>query len=163
MCGSRWFYGPSTWGSKKKKKKSWPREHPRPSFTHQLQSASWVVLMYYCDAQQFVGIMDGCLGSRESMGNRPRHGEMSHRGKRWVPHFRLFKVWRMRIILTVKWVSDALNSTAMFPCHIVCVIFIYFMQTQALNPGKNNIFQRSALHLQILAIWEFVALPIALI
>lgn len=92
MCGSRCFYRPSTWGSKKlNKKSSWPREHHRPSFTRRLQSASWVVLMYYCDAQQFVGIMDGCLGSRESMGNRPWHGEMSHRGKRWVPHFRLLK------------------------------------------------------------------------
>jgi len=39
-------------------KSAWPCEHPRPSFTHQLQSASWVVLMCYCDAQQFAGIMD---------------------------------------------------------------------------------------------------------
>jgi len=43
----------------------------------------------------------------------------------------------MRFIPTVKCASKALKSTAVFPCHILCVIFIYFMQTQALNTGKK--------------------------
>lgn len=73
-------------------KSSWPCERPRPSFTHRLQSASWVVLMCYCDAQQFAGIMDGSHSLRQSMGNGPWLGEMSHWGKCWVPHFRLKSV-----------------------------------------------------------------------
>ncbi len=51
----------------------------------------------------------------------------------------------------------------MFPCHILCVIFTYFMQTQALNTGKKIVFQWLALHLRILAIWEFIGFPVALI